>query len=119
MGGELSLDQKKVLGEQGQLGRGPTRRNQANSKDYNPSLGQSRAGPAWDSGAATVSVLEEVVSSKEQQGGAESGVLWGSSLIQWSRDSTWVPQMSWLSREAIVARLRLGQAQQGVFGAQE
>lgn len=29
----------------------------------------------------------------------------------------WVPQMSTLSREAIAARL--GQAQQGLFGAQE
>lgn len=40
----VSLGQMKVLGEQGQLGRGPARRDQVNPKDCYPYLGQGRAG---------------------------------------------------------------------------
>lgn len=123
-GRRVSLGQKKVLGEEGQLGRGPARRDQANPKDCNPSLGQSRAGQG---------LLRTLGQPQSQpwrkwclnwQRAARQSRTWsplGESSLSSGEVETplrpWVPQMSKLSREAIAARL--GQAQQGLFGAQE
>lgn len=88
----VSLGQMKVLGEQGQLGRGPARRDQANSKDCNPYLGQGRAGQGLLGTLGqpqSQSWRKWCLDWQRAARWSRTWSPWGSSLVQWwSRDST-------------------------------